>query len=59
MCLSHRLSSAPGKRSITLDTLLLSWLQELQAEQPWGEAHLRLKNHCFTPSLIEKREVAG
>lgn len=47
MCLSHGLSSATGKRSVTLDTLLLSWLQEeLQAEQPWGEVHLRLKSHC-------------
>lgn len=49
--LSRGLCSAPGKQSVTLDALLSSWLQEelqaeeLQAEQPWGEMHLCLKNH--------------
>lgn len=55
MCLSHGLSSATGKRSVTLDTLLLSWLQEeLQAEQPWGEVHLRLKSHCVLRRHLQR-----
>lgn len=54
-CLSRSLSSAPGKQSVTLDALLSSWLrEELQAEQPWGEAHLRLKNHSVLRCHLQR-----